>query len=272
MSTVHHLAINVVEFPLQNSSLSIRKSLALSFHQLFPPKFSFSPTIFLSLYLKLVSLLPITLIVLLHSLIYLFFVNMESQNNGKVSAVDGVGSKREVATPRKVNSCDLILRVLALLLTLVAAIVLGVNKQTKVVPIQIAPTLPPLNIEAQARWHYLSAFVYAMVSNIIACSYAAISILMVMGTRNAKKGLAQTVILLLDLVMVALLFSANGAAFAIGLMGYKGNSHVRWNKVCNVFDKFCNQVAVFVVLSMLGSVAFMLLVALAAATLHKRCK
>ncbi|XWS39067.1 hypothetical protein CRYUN_Cryun18bG0018300 [Craigia yunnanensis] len=193
---------------------------------------------------------------------------MESQNNNKVT-VDGTGSKGVVGMSRKVSICDLILRVLALLLTLAAAIVLGVDKQTKVVPIQITPTLPPINIAAQAKWHYLSAFVYSMVSNIIACSYAAISMLIVLGTRNGKTGLAQ-IIIVFDLLMVALLFSANGAAFAIGLMGYKGNSHVQWKKVCNVFDKFCDHVAVSIVLSLVGSVAFVALVAIAALTLHRR--
>ena len=82
---------------------------------------------------------------------------MESQTNNKVSStVDGRGSK---GMSRTVSICDLILRVLALLLTLAAAIVLGVNKQTEVVPVQITPTLPPFNVAAQAKWHYLSALV-----------------------------------------------------------------------------------------------------------------
>ncbi|XVF28403.1 hypothetical protein REPUB_Repub15cG0026500 [Reevesia pubescens] len=194
---------------------------------------------------------------------------MESQSNVKVDGIGGAGSKREVGMSRRVSICDLILRVLALLLTLAAAIVLGVNKQTKVVPIQITPTLPPIDVAAHAKWHYLSAFVYSMVADIIACSYGAISMLIVLGTRNAKTGLAQ-IIIVFDLIMVGLLFSANGAALAIGLMGYKGNSHVQWKKVCNVFDKFCHHVAISVVLSLVGSLAFMALVALAVLSFHKR--
>ncbi|XWS08642.1 hypothetical protein CRYUN_Cryun40dG0019200 [Craigia yunnanensis] len=170
---------------------------------------------------------------------------------------------------RTVSNCDLVLRVLALLLTFAAAIVLGVGKQTKIVSIQIIPTLPPVDLAAQAKWHYLSAFVYVMVSNIIACSYAVISTLVLLGTRNRKMGLAQ-IIIVLDVVIVGLLFSANGAALAVGVVGYKGNSHLRWNKVCNVFDKFCDQIAISIVLSLLGSLAFIALVALAVFTIHKR--
>ncbi|XP_022761211.1 CASP-like protein 1E1 [Durio zibethinus] len=196
---------------------------------------------------------------------------MESQDNNKVSgSVDGIGgSKGGVGMSTKVSICDLILRVLALLLTLAAAIVLGVDKQTKVVPFQFTPTLPLVNVEAHAKWHYLSAFVYSMVANIIACSYGAISSLILLGTLYRKTGLVQ-IITVFDLVMVGLLFSANGAALAIGLMGYKGNSHVQWNKVCNVFDKFCDQAAISIVLSLVGSLVFMALVAVAVLTFHKR--
>ncbi|XVF38644.1 hypothetical protein REPUB_Repub20aG0120100 [Reevesia pubescens] len=195
---------------------------------------------------------------------------MESQNNNKVtSTVDVIGSKEVAGMSVNVSVCDLILRVLALLLTLAAAIILGVDRQTKVVPIQITPTLPPVDVAAQAKWHYLSAFVYSMVANIIATSYAAISLLIALGTRNAKTGLAQ-MITVFDVVIVGLLFSANGAALAIGLMGYKGNKHVQWNEVCNVFDKFCDQAAISIVLSLVGALVFMTLVALAVLSFHKR--
>ncbi|XP_057475530.1 CASP-like protein 1E2 [Actinidia eriantha] len=163
------------------------------------------------------------------------------------------------------------LRVLAFALTLVAAIVLGVDKQTKVVPVPVVSTLPPLNVPVTAKWHYLSAFVYFVVANSIACTYAALSLVLTLANRGGKKGLA-LIITILDIVMVALLFSGEGAAAAVGIIGYKGNSHVRWNKVCNVFEEFCHQVAAALVLSLLGSVAFFLLVVLAALNLHKKCK
>lgn len=70
--------------------------------------------------------------------------------------------------------------------------------------------------------------------------------------------------------MVALLFSAGGAALAVGLIGYQGNSHVQWNKVCNAFDKFCQQVAAAIVVSLCGSAVYLLLVLLAALNLHKK--
>ena len=54
---------------------------------------------------------------------------------------------------------EVVLRVLALVLTLVAAILLGVDKQTKIVSVTISPGLPPFNVPATAKFNYLSAFV-----------------------------------------------------------------------------------------------------------------
>lgn len=110
---------------------------------------------------------------------------------------------------------------------------------------------------------------YFVVSNAIACSYAALSLLLSVGNSKGNKGFGLA-ITVMDLVMVALLFSSNGAAGAIGLMGYEGNSRVRWGKVCNVFGKFCNQVAVALGLSFFGGLAFFLLVVMAAFALNKR--
>lgn len=185
--------------------------------------------------------------------------------------MDGLEGKSEVARnyKRKLSYCDLSLRVLALVLTLVAAIVLGVGKQNKVVSIKIIPTLPPVNVAATAKFQYSSAFVFYLVSNAIACSYAAISLLLLLADKNGNKGLAMLIVLL-DLAMIGLLFSANGAAGAIGLLGYQGNSHVQWKKVCDIFGKFCGHVAVSLILSLFGSLAFFLLVALAAMRILKK--
>ncbi|KAK4477892.1 hypothetical protein RD792_017176 [Penstemon davidsonii] len=167
-----------------------------------------------------------------------------------------------VANKRKMRGCDLVLRFLALAFSLTAAVVLGVDKQSTTVAVTLVSSLPPVNIPVTATWHHLSAFVYFVVANAIACAYATISLLLTMGNRGGKKGLA-TMIVVFDLVMVALLFSSVGAAGSIGLMGYQGNSHVQWKKVCNVFDKFCNQGMVAMGLSGVASILFFLLVVLA---------
>ncbi|XP_061367970.1 CASP-like protein 1E2 [Gastrolobium bilobum] len=188
------------------------------------------------------------------------------------ASMEGIESKgREVvimAKPAPAGACELLMRVLALALTLGAAITIGADKQTKVVSIQLLDTLPPLNVPVTAKWHYLSALVYFVVANAIACAYAAFSVLLALTNRGKTKAL-WTLITVLDAIMVALLFSGNGAATAVGVIGFRGNSHVQWNKVCNVFGKFCDQLAASLILSLLGSVVFLLLVVVPMLRLHR---
>lgn len=110
---------------------------------------------------------------------------------------------------------------------------------------------------------------YFLVTNAIACTYAVLSLLLALVNRGKSKGL-WTLIAVLDAFMVALLFSGNGAAAAVGVLGYKGNSHVNWNKVCNVFGKFCDQMAASIGVSLIGSLAFLLLVVIPVVRLHRR--
>ncbi|KAM0988341.1 hypothetical protein ACFX13_012538 [Malus domestica] len=193
---------------------------------------------------------------------------MESQYIGSNS---GMEQQKEVkiANQRGGGTRESILRILALVLTLTASIVLGVGKQTEIVSLKLIPTLPPIDVPATAKWHYLSAFVYLVAADAIACAYAAFSLVLSFANRGTKNKLG-LVIIVLDLSMVALLFSAIGSAGAIGLMGYQGNTRVQWNKVCNVFGKFCHLVAASTALSFLGSLAFFFLVVLAVLGLSRR--
>ncbi|CAK9145524.1 unnamed protein product [Ilex paraguariensis] len=199
---------------------------------------------------------------------------MEAQNKASIGGVEGRNGREKevgVANRRAVRWSEKVLRVLALVLTLVAAVVVGVDKQTKVVPVTLGPSLPTVNVAATAKWHYMSAFVYFVVANAIASSYAGISLILTLANRSGKKGLSMLIIIL-DLVMIGLLFSGNGAATAVGVLGYEGNSHVQWNKVCNMFGKFCQQISAAIILSLLASVVFLLLVGMAAFNLHKKSK
>ncbi|KAI3728149.1 hypothetical protein L6452_16779 [Arctium lappa] len=157
---------------------------------------------------------------------------------------------------------DLVLRFLAMALTLSAAVILGLNQQSTTVTLTIVPSLPPVNLPVTAKWLHMSAMVYFVIANAIVCSYTAVSLILMLATKGGNKNVS-LMITILDLVMVALLFSAIGATGAVGLIGYKGNSHVHWEKVCNVFDKFCHRVAAAMVLSFIGSMAYLLLIVLA---------
>ncbi|KAJ1414255.1 Casparian strip membrane protein [Sesbania bispinosa] len=188
---------------------------------------------------------------------------MEGQSKGSLNVMEGT-SHESKGREAKYGNCDLLLRVLALVLTLVAAVVSGADKQTTIVPIKFLDSLPPLDVPVTAKWHYLSAFVYFVVANIIACAYASVSVVVVVANRSERVWMS-----VVDGLMVGLLFSSNGAAIAVGVLGLQGNSHIHWNKVCNVFGKFCDQMAASLLISLLGSIAFLLLLLLPLFRLHQ---
>lgn len=108
------------------------------------------------------------------------------------------------------------------------------------------------------------------MSNAIACSYAAASLVISAMARSSGNhyNVAVLGVTILDLVIIALLFSANGAAYAVGVIGQNGNSHVQWMKVCNEFDAYCRHMTAALLLSLVGSTVFLLMVVLSVVKLH----
>ncbi|XP_059625752.1 CASP-like protein 1E1 [Cornus florida] len=199
---------------------------------------------------------------------------MESQYKANMDGVvmrSTTDVKMEVMKPNKMRYYGMGLRIVGLVFTLVAAVVGGVNKETKMMTLSIFQTLPSIHVPVTAKWFYMSSSVYLVVSNAIASSYAAVSLAYSVTRDGSNKNGSVLPLLLLDLIMVAMLFSANGAALAVGEIGLHGNSHAHWNKVCNVVKNFCVQSGASIVMSMLGSFAFLWLVVLASLNLHKRC-
>ncbi|XP_011627414.1 CASP-like protein 1E1 [Amborella trichopoda] len=157
------------------------------------------------------------------------------------------------------------LRTLAAVLTLVAAAVMGTARETKSVPFTLIPGAPPLIVSVPAKYHYSSAFVYLLVANVIASVYAFLSlILQAFGKRSSL------LLCTCDVVMFGLLFSSVGASGAIGVVAHNGNSHVKWNKVCDVFDQFCKQVGAATLVAFFGALTFLLLLFLSLFNLHRR--
>ncbi|XP_051130166.1 CASP-like protein 1E2 [Andrographis paniculata] len=181
----------------------------------------------------------------------------------------GSGKAVAVANKRKMRGWDVILRFFALALSLAAAVVLAVDKETVVVQVPVAAALPPLSVPVAAKTSYLSAFVFFVIANSIACAHAGVSLILALAYQGENKAIALTV-LIADLMMVALLFSGIGAGVAIGVLGYNGNSHTMWGKVCDKFDKFCHQAAAAFGISGAAALLFLLLVVLATLNLHKK--
>lgn len=74
------------------------------------------------------------------------------------NGVEGQEEGRKVGAERSLRLVGAVLRALALALTLVAAVVMVLDRQTTVVPFQVVPTLPPLQIAVTAKWSHSAAF------------------------------------------------------------------------------------------------------------------
>jgi hypothetical protein len=77
---------------------------------------------------------------------------MEGQGKAIIDGVEGNYERdHELATTKPTSIiCEFVLRLLAFILTIAAAIVIGLDKQSKVVPIKLVDSLPPLNIAVYA--------------------------------------------------------------------------------------------------------------------------
>lgn len=186
---------------------------------------------------------------------------------------DGVRSNVkviEIARRRLRWPFDGVVRFLGLAFTLIAAVVVGVDNESKIISVTLTKSLPPIHFYASAKWQYMSAFKYFVVSNCIACAYAAVSLVYSVATRGYKDDPMRSLLLVsFDLIMVGLLFSADGAAAAIGVIGREGNSHMHWIKVCGFFEGYCHHFTAALVISIAGSVMFLCLVVLSVLNLYK---
>ncbi|KAI3756082.1 hypothetical protein L1987_55895 [Smallanthus sonchifolius] len=163
---------------------------------------------------------------------------------------------------------DVALRVMFFITSLIGIIVMCGSKQTKLIPVA-----PGLAIPMSAKFSQSPAFIYFVLALSVACLYSVItcvlSVLLLLKPKGSSTGLLFH-FLVLDAIMLAIMASATGAAGAVAYIGFKGNSHTRWNEVCNVFDSFCGHIAGSVSLSLLPSVSLLLLIWLSGFVLSKK--
>ncbi|EOY25563.1 Casparian strip membrane protein domain - like 10 [Theobroma cacao] len=148
------------------------------------------------------------------------------------------------------------LRLLAFLATAAAAVVMLLNKQTKTFVIATVGTTP-VNLTLTAKFQHTPAFVFFVVANGLASIH---NLLMVMvdlfGSKVDYKGLRFAMIAILDMLNVALVSGGANAAAFMAELGKNGNSHARWDKICDRFGRFCDRgggalIASFVALALM---------------------
>ncbi|MQM14213.1 hypothetical protein Taro_047146 [Colocasia esculenta] len=155
-----------------------------------------------------------------------------------------------------------VLRCVALVTAFVASIVMGVAKESKAIL-----TTSNTGVYYEFKATGFSQFDYFIAVNAIACFYSAASLAMHIVTRGGSKNLGFA-LTMVDLVMVAFLFSGEGSASAMGVLLRRGSGDI-YPRICNVYGKFCGHVSAAIVMSMFTSLSYLVLVVLSYLNLYK---
>lgn len=169
------------------------------------------------------------------------------------------------------SGADLALRALLFAVTLSGLIVLATAKQTVLVPFPLAPQIL---LPVPAKFKDSPALIYLLVAFCVTCFYSLLtalsSIRFISGSLSSAKTLF--LLVLLDMLYAAIMASATGSGGGVAWIGLKGNSHTRWNKICNVYGKFCRHIGGSVFLGLVASIVLVLLAALNAYSLYRRSR
>uniref|UniRef100_A0A1D1YKD5 CASP-like protein n=1 Tax=Anthurium amnicola TaxID=1678845 RepID=A0A1D1YKD5_9ARAE len=168
---------------------------------------------------------------------------------------------------------DLTLRLLLFATTLTSLVVMVASKQTKVVTIPLPLPFPRMvQVLQEAKFTQSPAIIYFVVAHSVACLHSLLSsVVLFYGV--SKPSLSSRLLLglaLVDTVMAGVVASAMGAVSSLAYVALKGNKHVGWVKVCNVFDKFCHHLAGSIIISLISSIILCLLVMLSTYSLYRR--
>ncbi|GMH20035.1 hypothetical protein Nepgr_021876 [Nepenthes gracilis] len=163
---------------------------------------------------------------------------------------------------------DAFFRVLLLAASIVAVVVMVTSKETELVLVSRFPFPVP----ATAKWKYSPALIYFVAALSTAGLYAIISTFVSLSGVffPAKSPKLFLVLALHDTIVLGIVASATGAAAGVAYIGYKGNSHVAWVKVCNVYDKYCRHVAGSLAVGLFASFVLIILIFLNVTALYHR--
>ncbi|KAI3756074.1 hypothetical protein L1987_55887 [Smallanthus sonchifolius] len=161
-----------------------------------------------------------------------------------------------------------LLRVFLFETAVTGVIVMVTSKETKQIPVA-----PGVVISKSAKFSYSPAYVYYVTSMSVAVLYSfitsVISVLALMkpGGNSAK---LKFYFVILDLLLLGIVAAATEASGAVGYIGLKGNSHNRWNKICDRYVSYCLHIGASIFLSSIASVTLLLLVWLSVYALYKK--
>ncbi|GMY38121.1 CASP-like protein 1B1 [Fagus crenata] len=153
----------------------------------------------------------------------------------------------------------LVLRLVAFFATASATIVMAVNKETKTM---VVATIGNNQVKAtlSAKFQHTPAFVFFVIANGMASFHNwMVLVVEIFGHRIDYNGLRYAIIAILDMMILALASAGDGAAAFMAELGKNGNSHARWNKICDKFHTFCDHGSGALIASFIGLVLLLII-------------
>ncbi|KAI7757988.1 hypothetical protein M8C21_018709 [Ambrosia artemisiifolia] len=172
-----------------------------------------------------------------------------------VEKLVGYGSVRK----SRVMMLVILLRVLALCATTAATVVMALNKESHTFAVATIGNTP-VKITITAKFQHTPANIMFVVANAVASlhSLLMLSLMCFVSQKYDFKGLRFIIVTALDMVTIAYLSGAATAVAFMGELARNGNSHARWNKVCDNFERYCDQGSGAMLASYIGILFFML--------------
>ncbi|TKY72974.1 CASP protein 1B1 [Spatholobus suberectus] len=180
---------------------------------------------------------------------------MASENGDKVE----LGLNPVPETKPKKDWVLLSLRVVAFLATASATLVMAFNKQTKRFVVATVGSTP-ITATIAAKFNQTPAFVFFVIANGNASLHNLVMIAMdVLGPQYDYKGLRLALVAILDMMTMALASAGDGAATFMSELGKHGNSHARWDKICDKFGTYCNRGGAALIASFIGFILLLII-------------
>ncbi|KAL8508256.1 hypothetical protein ACS0TY_018734 [Phlomoides rotata] len=152
----------------------------------------------------------------------------------------------------KVNLMIIGLRLLAFCSTLSATLVMALNKQTRTIVVATIGSVP-IQATLTAKFQDTPANVFFVIANGNATLHNLVMLVLTfVGPKIHFKGLVPLAIPVLDLLNVAIVSGGASAAAFMGQLGRNGNSHARWNKICDKFETYCDRSGGAIIASFVG--------------------
>ncbi|KAK7247336.1 hypothetical protein RIF29_42217 [Crotalaria pallida] len=193
---------------------------------------------------------------------------MASENGEKVNLDLGINDVPGTKKSKK-DWVLLALRVLAFLATVSATLVMALNKQTKSL---VVPTIgsTSITVNLTAKFQHTPAFVFFVIANGIASLHNLVMIALdILQPQFDYKGVRLALIPISDMIITAVASAGDGGATFMSELGRHGNSHARWDKICDKFEAYCNRGGGALIASFIGIILLLIITGMSITKLLK---